>query len=286
VFSPHLSLVRPGHWTKNVFVLAPLVFAQRLTDAASLRASLLAFVAFCAASSVVYIVNDVRDREEDRHHPVKRQRPLAAGTVSLAAAAATATLLLAVVALACVRLGAGFALLTAVYLLVNLAYSLGLKRVVILDVMLVSAGFVLRVMAGGEAIGVAISDWLLLCTTFLALFLTFSKRRHELTLLSAEASEQREVLSHYSIDFLDQMINVVTASTVLAYALYCVSADDSSGGRLIATLPFVLFGVFRYLYLIYQRPTSRSPTEALLLDPPFAVNLLLWGALVVALFYV
>mgnify|MGYP001828915606 FL=1 len=283
-----ILLLRPAHWVKNVFVLAPLVFAQKLTDPEAVRLALLAFIAFCLASSAVYIFNDIRDRAEDRLHPLKRNRPLAAGTVSVQLAAVLAIAMAAGALGIAVGLGTGFLLVLTTYLVLNQLYSLGLKHVVILDVMIVSLGFVLRVIAGGLAIDVRVSAWLLLCTFFVALFLAFSKRRHELMLLANEASGQRPVLSHYSAAFLDQMINVVTASTVVAYAMYSISPETVEKFHtryLIYTIPMVLFGIFRYLYLIYQRQTGRNPTEAILRDPPFMINILVWATAVVWIVY-
>ena len=283
-----ILLLRPAHWVKNVFVLAPLVFAQKLTDPEAVRLALLAFIAFCLASSAVYIFNDIRDRGEDRLHPLKRNRPLAAGTVSVQLAAVLAIAMAAGALGIAVGLGTGFLLVLTTYLVLNQFYSLGLKHVVILDVMIVSLGFVLRVIAGGLAIDVRVSAWLLLCTFFVALFLAFSKRRHELMLLANEASGQRPVLSHYSAAFLDQMINVVTASTVVAYAMYSISPETIEKFHtryLIYTIPMVLFGIFRYLYLIYQRQTGRNPTEAILRDPPFMINILVWATAVVWIVY-
>ena len=283
-----LSAMRPRQWAKNVFVLAPLVFARQLDDPRVLGRALLAFAAFSLLASAIYLINDVRDRAEDSRHPRKRTRPIAAGRLPVPAALVAAALL------AAGALGMGWALdgrLAAIlltYLAANLAYSLGLKRVVILDVMVVSAGFVLRVMAGGVAAEVEVSAWLILCTSFLALFLAFSKRRHELMLLTAEAAEQRQVLTHYSPAFLDQMINVVTAGTVVAYAVYAISPETVEKFHtrdLIFTMPFVLFGIFRYLYLIYQRPSQRNPTEAILGDQPFLINIFLWVACVVWVIY-
>ncbi len=288
MLSALIRLLRPVQWTKNVFVLAPLVFARRLDDPDALSVALLALLCFCLASSAVYAFNDIRDRNEDRKHPAKRGRPVASGAVGVPLAGVLAAALALVAVGGAANLGVDFLLVLLAYLVLNLLYSLWLKQLVILDVMSVAVGFVLRVLGGGTAIGVQVSAWLLLCTIFLALFLAFSKRRHELILLNTGASEQRPVLSHYSPAFLDQMINVVTASSVLAYALYSVSAEHLEGRAarlMVYTVPFVLFGVFRYLYLIYQRPTARSPTEALLLDPPFAINLLLWALLVTAIFY-
>ncbi|HSM51782.1 MAG TPA: decaprenyl-phosphate phosphoribosyltransferase [Thermoanaerobaculia bacterium] len=280
-----LQSLRPAQWTKNLFVLAPLLFARRLSDPQAVGAALLAFASFCAAASAVYLLNDVADRERDRAHPLKRHRPVASGRLAPAAATVAALLLAAAAAAGAVRLGARFGLLRGAYLAINVLYTLVLKGLVILDVMAIAAGFLLRVLAGAAAIAVAVSHWLLLCTGFLALFLGFSKRRHEL-LLSAGATDGREVLAHYSPAFLDQMINVVTASTVVCYALYAVDAQTVAkfgSERLILTLPMVLFGIFRYLYLAYQVRDPRSPTEAILTDPPFLGNLLLWVAAAAAI---
>lgn len=283
-----LRSLRPAQWAKNAFVLAPLVFAHRLEEPRLLAAAALAFVAFCAASSAVYLVNDLADREQDRQHPVKRLRPIAAGALPAPAAWVAALVLAAAAALAATRLDPLFGVCLAAYVALNLLYTFWLKHIVILDVMSISAGFVLRVMAGAAAIGVVVSSWLLLCTTFVALFLAFSKRRHELMLLADTAASQRRVLDQYSPTFLDQMINVTTASTVICYALYAVAPETAArlGTRyLIATLPLVLYGIFRYLYLLYQRPGPRNPTEAILRDAPFLANLALWAGLVVALVY-
>ena len=283
-----ILLLRPAHWVKNVFVLAPLVFAQQLTNPEAVRRALLAFAAFCLASSAVYIFNDIRDRADDRLHPLKRNRPLAAGTVTVQTAAVMAIALAAGALAIAVRLGTGFLVVLTAYLVLNQLYSLGLKHVVILDVMMVSLGFVLRVIAGGLAIDVQVSAWLLLCTFFVALFLAFSKRRHELILLASDASGQRPVLSHYSAAFLDQMINVVTASTVVAYAMYSISPETVEKfhtRHLIYTIPMVLFGIFRYLYLIYQKQTGRNPTEAILRDPPFLLNMMAWAVAVIWIVY-
>lgn len=283
-----LRSLRPAQWAKNAFVLAPLVFAHRLEDPRLLASAALAFVAFCAASSAVYLVNDLADREQDRQHPVKRLRPIASGALPASVATGAAALLAGVAALLSVGLGAGFAAALASYFALNLLYTFWLKHIVILDVMSISASFVLRVLGGAAAIAVEVSSWLALCTTFVALFLAFSKRRHELMLLADTAASQRRVLDQYSPTFLDQMINVTTASTVICYALYAVAPETAAklGTRyLIFTLPLVLYGIFRFLYLLYQRPGPRNPTEAILRDAPFLANILLWAGLVVALVY-
>jgi 4-hydroxybenzoate polyprenyltransferase len=288
VLAPLLRSLRPTQWAKNLFVLAPLVFGSRLGDLDAVTRALLALLAFCCAASAAYLVNDLRDREEDRRHPLKRLRPLAAGTLGVPTAAAAAVLLLAAVAALAAYLGAGFAVVLGAYLLLNLLYTLWFKHMVILDVMCIGLMFVLRVLAGAQAAGVEVSSWLFLCTIFLALFLAFSKRRHEITLLAEGAAGQRPVLDHYSPAFLDQMINVVTASSVVSYALYAVAPETVAKfhtQRLIYTIPLVLFGIFRYLYLLYQRPEQRNPTEAILGDPPFLINIALWVLAVVWIVY-
>jgi 4-hydroxybenzoate polyprenyltransferase len=254
VLPPLIRALRPLQWVKNLFVLAPAVFAHRALEPEVMARGGLAFAAFCAASSAVYLLNDLQDREADRLHPLKRLRPLAAGTLSVGTAWGAALGLGAGALAAGLWLGPHFTAILGGYLALNLAYSWHLKHVVILDVMSVAAGFVLRVEGGAAAVAVSVSSWILLCTIFLALFLAFSKRRHELLLLAEGASDQRRVLSHYSPKFLDQMINVVTASAVLSYALYATAEETLAqhGRGLMVTIPFVLFGVFRYLYLIYQ----------------------------------
>jgi len=288
VIRPLLRSLRPAQWAKNLFVLAPLVFGRQLGDLVAVERVLLALVAFCCASSAVYLINDLKDREADRNHPLKRLRPLAAGTLSVPAALAAVVVLAGVAFAISLGLGTRFLTVIGVYLLLNVLYTLWLKHMVILDVMSISLGFVLRVLAGGEAIGLEVSHWLFLCTTFLALFLAFSKRRHEITLLAGAASGQRRVLDHYSPAFLDQMINVVTASSVVAYALYAVAPETVEKYHthsLVYTTPLVLYGIFRYLYLMYQQPGERNPTEAILRDAPFLINLLLWGLAVVWIVY-
>ena len=280
--------MRPTQWPKNVFVLAPLVFGHLLGDRAAIARALLALVAFCLASSSVYLGNDIRDRNEDRQHPLKRHRPLAAGTLPVPVAVVALVLLAAAALGLAWSLGAEVALLLGVYIALNALYTGGLKHVVILDVMILSAGFVLRVLAGAAATAVQVSSWLLLCTIFLSLFLGFSKRRHEITLLAEGATSQRRVLHHYSEAFLDQMINVVTASAVVSYALYAVAPETVEKyhtQHLVYTIPMVLFGIFRYLYLMYQQPGERNPTEAILGDPPFLINMVLWGLAVVVIVY-
>ena len=272
--------LRPAQWSKNLFVLAPLLFARRLGDPVALRDAALAFAAFSAAASASYLLNDLRDREQDRLHPLKRRRPIASGALGAGTAFGAALVVFGATFALGAKLGHAFLPVLGVYLALSVLYTLLLKRLVILDVMALSLGFVLRVLGGAAAIGVAVSHWLLLCTSFLALFLGFSKRRHELLLLDTAASSQRSVLSQYTPAFLDQMINVVTASAVVSYALYAVAPETIAKfqtDRLLLTLPMVLFGIFRYLYLMHRPNELRNPTEAILRDLPFLANILLWA---------
>jgi len=288
MLKPLVKAMRLPQWPKNAFVLAPLVFGGVLLEPDAVLRALLAFAVFCCASSAVYLVNDIRDREADRLHPLKCQRPLAAGTLRVSTASAAAFGLVLLAAAGGYRLGAEFCWVVAVYLVLNLFYTLGLKNVVILDVLIVSLGFVLRVLAGGAAIQVDISRWLTLCTIFVALFLVLSKRRHEILLLADDASLQRSVLREYSAPFLAQMINVVTASAVVCYALYAAApetAEKYNTEYLVYTLPMVLFGIFRYLFLMYRKQTKKNPTEAMLTDLPFLINILLWGLAVTLIVY-
>jgi 4-hydroxybenzoate polyprenyltransferase len=280
--------MRPAHWIKNVFVLAPLVFAQRLDDREAVLRALAAFCLFCLVSSAVYVANDLADRRVDRLHPRKRNRPIAAGELSPGAAATLAVLLAATGLAAGLNLGIGFTGILAGYLVLNLAYSLGLKNIVILDVMLVACGFLLRAWGGAAVVSVGMSNWLILCTGLISLFLGFVKRRQELDGLADLPPAQRPILAEYTVGFLDQMIGVVTASTVLAYAFYAFSPQV--GAKLGTpymgtTLPFVMYGIFRYLYLVHRRGEGESPTGLVLRDGPLRTVILLWGVVVLVLLF-
>ena len=280
--------LRPKHWIKNAFVLAPLVFAGRLSDPGSMARAAAALAVFCALSSSVYLLNDVADREADRLHPKKRFRPIAAGELGVVPAVLLAALLAAGSLVSAVALSPALAGVSALYLAQNLAYSFALKKVVILDVMLVASGFLLRAWAGAMAVGVAMSEWLVLCTGLLALFLGFVKRRQEIASVPA-ATEQRPILREYSLPFLDQVIAVVTGSVVTAYALYAFSDEVAAklGTRHLGlTIPFVLFGIFRYLYLVHLRGEGENPTALLLSDRPLLLNVLLWAGAVGLVLYV
>ena len=283
-----LTALRPRQWVKNLLVLAPVLFSRHLFSSAGLSKGLAAFALFCAVSSSCYLINDLRDIERDRVHPSKRRRPIASGKLRKSLALATALALLILGMTGAVLLNRGFGVVLGAYCLITLAYTFILKQLVILDVFAVALGFVLRAVAGAVVIRVEISSWLLVCTTLLALFLGFSKRRYELLLLQEEAGNHRQVLEEYNPHFLDMMIAIVSASTVTSYALYTTSEETVQRFHtrgLLLTLPFVLYGIFRYLYLIYHKDRGGDPVETALADPPTIINLVLWAATVVVILY-
>jgi 4-hydroxybenzoate polyprenyltransferase len=273
--------LRPEQWLKNGFVFAPVVFSGLLTDQTALVRTAAAVAAYCCAASATYLVNDLVDRRADATHPVKRHRPIAAGLVSPTAALITAAVLVVIGGVVATWLGPQFAAVLAGYLGLTLFYSLALKRAVFVDVLVVSAGFVLRVVGGAVAIDVPVSRWLLLCAYLLALYLALGKRRSELVLLGDGAGAHRAVLGQYTLPLVDQAIPVVLGATVLAYTLYTVAPDtvEKVGSEgLMATVPLVLYGLFRYLYLLHQHELGGSPTRALLTDRPLLISVLVWLA--------
>jgi len=283
-----LRSMRPAQWTKNLSVFAALVFAQKFFSVPLFLKSLAAFLVFCLISGGLYIFNDLRDREEDRAHPKKSQRPIARGEVSSSEALAAFLVLEGGSLAAAFFLNRNFFIAVLIYFVLQLAYSLKLKQVVILDIFVIAAGFVIRVVAGGLVIAVPISSWLLICTTLLALFLAMSKRRHELVLLEEKAIDHRPILKEYSAYLLDQMIAVVTASTLIAYCLYTISAETVAKfgtEHLVWTSAFVLYGIFRYLYLVHRQGKGGSPEELVLQDKPLLLNVLLWIAAVILIIY-
>ena len=282
----YILALRPKQWMKNALVFAALVFSNNLTSASAIVEVTVAFACFCFASSAVYLLNDLRDRESDRIHPVKRFRPIAAGQVPVSHASVLS------VALAAVALGVGFylsplfAALLAGYMLLNVAYSLYLKHQVILDVFSISAGFVLRAAGGAVVLNVPISPWLYVCTVVLALFVGFGKRRSELTLLEGNAGGHRRNLNDYSAPLLDQFIVVTAGATVMAYSLYTFVADNLPENHLMmSTIPFVLYGIFRYLYLVHQKQEGGAPEQVILTDRPLLGSVLFWGVLSVVILY-
>lgn len=295
-FGHVLKAMRPRQWIKNFMVFPALVFSGHLTDARDLTAVTFGFAIFCLLSGSVYLFNDIKDYEKDRLHPNKRFRPIASGDLSIsdarramaaiAAVALTGTLALNIVSR---KVGLDFFLIAAAYLVLQIAYTLKLKHVVILDVGCIAAGFVLRVLAGAAIVNVPVGMWIVICTTLLALFLGFGKRRHEIVLLSEGAGEHRRILEEYSPYYLDQMIAVVTASTVVAYSLYTmdpITVQKLGTDNLPLTIPFVIYGIFRYLYLVHQKEEGGSPSKVLISDKPLLFNIMLWFGTVVTLLYV
>jgi 4-hydroxybenzoate polyprenyltransferase len=288
VLTAVLVSLRPRQWVKNLFVFGGLVFGQRLFDLPAVGTALAAFVVFCGLSGAIYLLNDVADRDKDRLHPDKRTRPVASGRLPAGVALGAATALTVTGLTAAIWLSLPFGLAAAAYVVLLSAYSAWLKHVVIVDVLVVALGFVLRAACGALAIGVAISGWLLICTILLALFLALGKRRHEVLTLEEGAARHRPILAEYSAGLLDQMIAVVTASTVTAYALYTMSPETVAKfhtSLLPLTLPFVLYGIFRYLYLLYRRQLGGNPSDMVVRDRALLVNTLLWLVVVLLIVY-
>ena len=289
IFKAILTEIRPVQWIKNLFVFAGVIFSLSFTRFLPIAQSILAFVIFCLAASSVYIFNDLIDKKIDNVHPQKRTRPIAAGKLRTPVALFVSVTLAFIALFLSLLLNYWFLLTVFTYILIMVVYSLILKRIVIVDVIVISVGFVLRAMAGALAIDVAISPWLILTTFLLALFIGLSKRRYEITLLKEDATEHRNTLSHYSLSLLDQMIAVVTASTVVTYALYTM-ADATYikfGTRFLGlTIPFVIYGIFRYLYLVHKREGGGSPEKTLLTDKPLLIDILLWGISAIVIVFV
>jgi 4-hydroxybenzoate polyprenyltransferase len=266
--------LRPRQWQKNLFVFAGIIFGARAGDPVRWAEAIACFGAFCAASSAAYLLNDVRDAPFDRLHPVKRARPIARGEISTSLALATA----GVLALAALGIGIALNLLTlgliAAFLALQLAYSLRLKYVVLLDVLVIAGLFVLRAVAGAAAVDLPISDWLVLCTALLALFLGFAKRRGELVLNGHQKTKTRAVLDSYSLELVDQLLTIVAASTIVAYGLYAL---ENPASAMPLTMPFVLFGVFRYLLLIHRDDLGEEPERVLLRDRQLLGAVVLWA---------
>jgi 4-hydroxybenzoate polyprenyltransferase len=280
--------LRPRQWIKNLVLLAPLVFARQGDVGAALLRALAALVIFCGVTSSVYLFNDLLDRDRDRLHPEKRYRPIAAGQVPVSLAATLAGLLVVCSLAFAVSLSQPFAWACLDYVVLQVAYTLWLKHLVLLDVFAVAAGFVLRVVAGGLVIGVPISNWLYLCTLLLALFLAMGKRRAELSLVQGEAGSHRRSLVHYSVPLLDQLITILAACTVLAYALYTLAPETVNKfgtDRLKYTVPLVIYGLFRYLFLIHRRGAGGSPERVLLSDVPLLTDVALFVGMVVLILY-
>jgi 4-hydroxybenzoate polyprenyltransferase len=284
-----LRSLRFEQWIKNLFVFAPLIFSQNVFDMPLLIKTVLAFVLFCLLSGAAYILNDIQDLEEDKLHPIKSARPLASGRLKKKHALSACILLALLGLTGAYFLNVYFFTVLLGYFILQIAYSSWLKHVVIIDVFLIATGYFLRVAAGALAIEVQISPWLFICTILIALFLALSKRRHELVLLDKEAEIHRPILKEYTPQLLDQMIAVVTASTVISYCLYTVSGETIAKfgtKNLLFTVPFVLYGIFRYLYLVHQKDEGGSPEALIIKDKPLLVDLFLWIVTAMFILYI
>ena len=283
-----IKTMRPRQWTKNVFVLAALVFDLKLREPDLVIRSLAGFLIFCLLSSSVYIVNDILDAQSDRKHPLKRNRPIASGRLPIPVAIIVAVGLVLFTLTTSYLLSFGFFIISAIYLLQNLVYSIWLKHVVIIDVLLIAAGFVLRVAAGVSLISVErFSPWLYVCMTLLALYLGFGKRRAELAMLTGDTTGTRKVLEGYTIPFLDTIITIVSTATIIAYSLYTFSAPNVPANHtMMLTIPFVMYAIFRYLYMVQVKQQGGAPEEMILTDRPLQISVVLWGVAVLLIFYI
>ena len=283
-----LRSLRPAQWTKNLVIFAGLIFGKKLLDAGAVGDAIAAFIVFCALSGVVYLVNDLADRESDRRHPLKARRPIASGALPVAVAKGAALAIGGAALVAAYLIGQGFAAVSVGYLVLQLLYSGPLKHIIIIDVLTIAIGFVLRAVAGAVAVHVEISHWLFVCTILLALFLALAKRRQEIVLLAEGATTHRPILGEYTAYLLDQMIGVVTASTLIAYVFYTISPETQAKFGtpwLGLTIPFPLYGIFRYLYLVHQREGGGSPADLLLTDRPLLICVVLWALAVAVIIY-
>ncbi len=289
IFLEIVKSLRIQQWIKNLFVFAPLIFSQNVFNIPLLVKTILAFVLFCILSGAAYILNDIQDLEEDKLHPVKSKRPLASGRLKKNHALVACVFLVLLGLAGAYLLNMHFFIALLAYLILQIAYSGWLKHVVIIDVFLIATGYLIRVIAGGLAIEIQLSHWLFICTVLIALFLALSKRRHELVLLDKKAEIHRPILKEYTLPLLDQMIAVVTASTVISYCLYTVSSETVAKFgtiNLLLTVPFVLYGIFRYLYLVHQKDEGGSPEALIIKDKPLLVDLFLWILTAMLILYI
>lgn len=279
--------LRPRQWVKNAVVLAPLVFGELLTDWHAVARATVAMLAFCAAGSALYLFNDWHDAEADRQHPLKRNRPIAAGRIGGNTLRVSIGLLLAAAVAASSVVDLRLLAVLFAYVVLMVLYTLVLKHLVLIDVLAIAGGFVLRALAGAVSVQVPMSPWLYVCTVLLALFLGFAKRRHEIVLLEDQAVNHRRILDDYSVPLLDGLLTVTAAATLMAYSLYTFSAPNLPNSHLMMlTIPFVIYGIFRYLYLVYRHDQGGLPEQVLLNDLPLLASIVLWGLATVALLYV
>jgi len=285
-----LRSMRPLQWIKNLFVFAPILFSMNIFHVGQVLRAFEAFILFCMITGAVYLFNDVADRREDREHPLKRNRPVASGQLTAGMAVFWALALMGLTLRAAWTIDAGFFWSITVYAFINMAYSLWLKKVVILDVMIIAFGFVLRVMAGGVINDIPLSPWILLITFLMSIFLALVKRRQEMVRIqrSAVSGSTRATLNQYNLPLLDQLISLSTATTLISYFMYVLDPDIKTkfnADRLILTIPFVVFGFFRYLYLAYVDDRGENPEEVVIMDLPFVINIILWLGVFVWIIY-
>lgn len=287
MLSALIKSMRPRQWSKNVFVLAAVVFDKKLLNPEAVGKSLAGMILFCLLSSSVYLINDILDAEADRNHPQKKNRPIASGKLPVSVAAIAALIIIIITIPLSFLLSNLFGWIALIYFLVNLAYSTRLKHIPLIDVLIIAAGFVLRVAAGVSLIEVErFSPWLYVVTTLLALYIGFGKRRAELTLLQNDANNHRRVLDGYNLTLLDQLITIVSGTTIVAYSLYTFSAPNLPDNHsMMLTIPFVIYGIFRYLYLIQVEQAGGAPEDIVLTDRPLQITVLLWGLSVLFVFY-
>jgi 4-hydroxybenzoate polyprenyltransferase len=282
-----LQLIRVKQWIKNFFLFAPLIFSHHLFQTDYLFTVIQAFIAFCFISSVVYIINDIADLEQDKNHPVKKNRPLPSGKISKSTAILISLIFFIGMVSLAYNLNTKFKIAIATYFIINILYSFKLKQIVLLDIFFIAFGFMIRIIAGGWVINVYISSWLILTTLFLSLFLAVTKRRSELAVIDNNSST-RKVLEQYSINFADQMATIAAAGTVISYALYTVSERTKElfhTENLIFTTPFVVYGIFRYLYLVHKKNLGENPTYIVTSDLPMIINILLWILFSIGIIY-
>ena len=282
-----LKTMRPKQWAKNVFLLAAVVFDRKLTNVDAILHTIIGVFAFSLVASVVYINNDIADVEADRQHPTKRNRPIAAGKLSIPAAGVLATLLLLISFPVAYWLSPVFALIALLYLALNLVYSKWLKHVVLLDIILLASLYVIRVAAGVALINVErFSPWIYIFTTFLALLMGTGKRRAELSEIADGPNAQRRVLDGYTLSFLDQLITLASGMTIITYSLYTFSAPNlPENHAMMFTIPFIIYAIFRYQYLLQVKGTGSAPEEVVLSDRPLQASIALWGIAVLLVFY-
>ncbi|WP_026882277.1 decaprenyl-phosphate phosphoribosyltransferase [Clostridium akagii] len=278
-----LKLMRPKQWLKNVFVLAALVFSGKFQNGHILLLNLYVFILFSLISSAVYILNDLVDVEKDKQHPQKKFRPIASGKVSKSQALAFELIIVCIVLFTSYSISLKLLVVLLTYYIMNILYSFKLKNVVIVDVMIITFGFVLRVISGSIVTNVQLSPWLILCTILISLFLALNKRRSEIVTLKDKRGSHRKILEEYSVELIDSMLTIVTPSILITYCLYTFSSTQSR--TMMITIPFVLYGIFRYQYLVSKKNVGGKPEDVFQNDMPFLIDIVLWAVIIIAIIY-